>query len=223
MTAADIADKSPAPQAARFKPVHPRLVRWWHWINAFAIFFMIGSGWRIYNASPIFKFRFFNDLTIGGWLGGALQIHFAAMWLFVINGLVYLIYGFASGHFRRSFLPLRPRDVLSDFNLALEGKLAHHVGTYNAVQRLAYLGVITAFVGIVVSGLAVWKPVQFQTLACALGGYEGARIVHFLAMSAIVAFILLHVTLVAIVPSTLWPMLWGRARGEHKSDGRGVP
>src|ERR1700687_4173229 len=191
MTTADIADKS-SPPASR--PIHPRLVRWWHWINAFAMFFMIGSGWRIYNASPIFKFLFIDDLTIGGWLGGALQVHFAAMWLFVKNSLVYLIYGFVSGHFRRSFLPLRPRDVWRDFTLALAGKLEHHTGVYNAVQRLAYIGVIVALIGIVYSGLAVWKPVQFQTLAWTMGGYEGARIVHFLAMSAIVAFILLHLT-----------------------------
>ena len=217
MTATDITE-TPSPPA-RFKPVHPRLVRYWHWLNAFAMVLMIGSGWRIYNASPIFKFRFIDDLTIGGWLGGALQIHFAAMWLFVINGLVYLIYGFASGHFRRSFLPLRPREVLRDLNLALEGKLAHHVGSYNAVQRVAYVGVVLAMIGVFVSGLAIWKPVQFQTIAALMGGYEGARIVHFLMMTAIVAFILLHLTLVAIVPRTLLPMLWGRATGEHKQDG----
>jgi thiosulfate reductase cytochrome b subunit len=218
MTTTDLTGQ-PEPRAARFKPIHPRIVRWWHWINAFAIFLMVGSGWRIYNAAPIFKFTFINDLTLGGWLGGALQIHFAAMWLFVVNGLVYLTYGVVSGHFRRSFLPLRPREVLRDFNLALEGKLAHQIGTYNAVQRLAYLGVITALVGIVISGLAVWKPVQFQLLAALMGGYEGARIVHFLAMTAIVAFILLHLTLVAIVPSTLLPMLWGRARGGAHTEG----
>ena len=217
MTATDITE-TPSPPA-RFKPVHPRLVRYWHWLNAFAMVLMIGSGWRIYNASPIFKFRFIDDLTIGGWLGGALQIHFAAMWLFVINGLVYLIYGFASGHFRRSFLPLRPREVLRDLNLALEGKLAHHVGSYNAVQRVAYVGVVLAMIGVFVSGLAIWKPVQFQTIAALMGGYEGARIVHFLMMTAIVAFILLHLALVAIVPRTLLPMLWGRATGEHEGNG----
>ena len=218
MSTTDLADK-PAAGTVGFKPIHPRLVRYWHWVNAVAIFLMVGSGWRIYNAAPVFNFRFYYDLTIGGWLGGALQVHFAAMWLFVINGLVYLIYGIASGHFRRSFLPLYPRDVVRDLGLALQGKLEHHVGTYNAVQRLAYLGVIAALVGVVISGLAIWKPVQFQTLTALMGGYEGARIVHFLAMSAIVAFILLHLTLVAIVPSTLLPMLWGRARGEHKNDG----
>ena len=220
MTTTDISE-TPAPPPAKFKPVHPRLVRYWHWINVVAMVLMIGSGWRIYNAAPVFPgFRFPNDLTLGVWLGGALQLHFAAMWLLVINGLVYLIYGFASGHFRRSFLPLYPREVLRDFGLALQGKLGHHVGSYNAVQRLFYVGVILAIVGVFVSGLAIWKPVQFQTIAALMGGYDGARIVHFLMMTAIVAFIFVHLALVALVPSTLWPMLWGRARGEDDHGGQ---
>jgi len=219
MTTTDATDR-PAPPA-KFKPVHPRLVRYWHWVNAFAMVLMIGSGWRIYNASPVFPgFRFPNDLTIGGWLGGALQVHFAAMWLLVINALIYIVYGIVSGHFRRNFLPLSPRAFWRDFNLALDGKLDHHIGTYNAVQRVAYVGVILAIIGVVVSGIAVWKPVQFQTLAALMGGYEGARVVHFLMMVAIVAFILLHLALVVAVPKTLWPMLWGRARGEDdRGDG----
>jgi thiosulfate reductase cytochrome b subunit len=217
MTTTDITE-TPSPPA-KVKPVHPRLVRYWHWINAFAIIVMIASGWRIYNASPLFPFRFPSEFTMGGWLGGALQLHFAAMWLFFINGLVYLIYGFVSGHFRGTFFPLRPSEVARDLGLAFQGKLEHRVGTYNAVQRLAYVGVILALIGVFVSGLAIWQPVQFQTLAALMGGYEGARIVHFLMMAAIVAFLFLHLALVFIVPSTLLPMLWGRARGEHKQDG----
>lgn len=199
----------------KVKPLHPRLVRWTHWINAISIFLMVGSGWRIYNASPLYGFRFFDELTIGGWLGGALQVHFAAMWLFVVNGLVYLVYGFASGHFRRTFLPLRIAEIWRDFRLALDGKLEHKGPGYNAVQKLAYVGVVAALVLVVASGLAVWKPVQFPWLTFVMGGYEGARLVHFFAMTAIVAFVLLHLALVAIVPKTLLPMLWGRARGDH--------
>ena len=203
--------------AAPFKPVHPRVVRWTHWVNAVAIFMMIGSGWRIYNASPLFGFRFPGELTLGGWLGGALQWHFAAMWLFVLNGLVYAAYGILSGHFRRTFFPIRPAEVLRDLGLALQFRLSHSGGSYNAVQRVAYVGVIGALVVIVLSGLAIWKPVQLQWLAALMGGYEGARVIHFLAMSAIAAFILLHLVLVAIVPRTLLPMIWGRARGGHEA------
>ena len=192
--------------------VHTVFVRVFHWLNALGITLMILSGWRIYNASPLFSFRFPRDYTLGGWLGGALQWHFAAMWLLVINFLVYLIVGFASGHFRRRFTPVSPSSVLGDMAKALKGKLPHSISTYNAVQKAAYIGVLLAIVLTIVSGLTVWKPVQLQEIATLLGGYEGARIVHFLGMAAICAFIVLHLTLVLLVPSTLIPMIvgWGR-------------
>ena len=192
--------------------VHTVFVRVFHWLNALGITLMILSGWRIYNASPLFSFRFPRDYTLGGWLGGALQWHFAAMWLLVINFLVYLIVGFVSGHFRRRFTPVSPSSVLGDMAKALKGKLPHSTSTYNAVQKAAYIGVLLAIVLTIISGLTVWKPVQLQEVATLFGGYEGARIVHFLGMTAICAFIVLHLTLVLLVPSTLIPMIigWGR-------------
>ena len=192
--------------------VHPGLVRIWHWLNAVAILMMITSGWRIYNASPLFSFRFPNAITLGGWLGGALQWHFAAMWLLVINLLIYLVYGLVSGHFRSMFFPVTPRMVIGDVAKALRGRLPHRTGEYNAVQRAAYVLVIAAILLTIFSGLAVWKPVQFQALAALMGGYEGARLVHFFGMGAITAFIAVHLCLVALVPKTLWPMIVGFAR-----------
>lgn len=191
--------------------LHPLVVRITHWVNALAMILMIGSGWRIYNASPLFNFRFANEFTIGGWLGGALQWHFAAMWLLVINGLVYLIYGILSGHLKANLFPISPRALAADVRAGLTLKLDHASGTYNAVQKLLYLGVLAIGVIIVLSGVAVWKPIQFHLLASLFGGYEGARIVHFVCMSAIVAFVIVHLVLVAIVPSVLWPMITGRA------------
>ena len=192
--------------------VHTVFVRVFHWLNALGITLMILSGWRIYNASPLFSFRFPRDYTLGGWLGGALQWHFAAMWLLVINFLVYVIVGFVSGHFRRRFTPVSPSSVLGDMGKALNGKLPHSTSTYNAVQKAAYIGVLLAILLTIVSGLTVWKPVQLQEIATLFGGYEGARIVHFLGMTAICAFIVLHLILVLLVPSTLIPMIigWGR-------------
>ncbi len=190
--------------------LHPLIVRITHWVNAFAMILMIGSGWRIYNASPLFNFRFPNEFTIGGWLGGALQWHFAAMWLLVINGLVYLIYGLWSGHLKASMLPVSPRAVFADVRAALAFKLAHASGRYNAVQKVLYLGVLAIGIVVVLSGLSVWKPVQFHLLASVFGGYEGARLVHFICMSAIVAFVIVHLALVAIVPSVFLPMITGR-------------
>ena len=108
--------------------IHPLIVRLTHWINAFAIIIMIASGWKIYDASPIFPFMFPHWMTLGGWLGGALGWHFAAMWLLVGNGLVYLSFGFASGHFRHDFLPLSPAAIWRDFRAALTFRLGASPG-----------------------------------------------------------------------------------------------
>jgi thiosulfate reductase cytochrome b subunit len=195
--------------------IHSAFVRVFHWVNALGMFLMITSGWRIYNASPVFEsldFKFPKALTIGGWLGGALQWHFAAMWLLVVNFLVYLVIGFASGHFRHRFTPVTPKSVVTDLGKAIKGKLPHSATTYNAVQKISYIGVLIAIVLTILSGSVVWKPVQLQELGVLMGGYEGARIVHFLGMTAICVFIILHLALVLIVPSTLIPMIvgWGR-------------
>jgi thiosulfate reductase cytochrome b subunit len=193
--------------------VHPLVVRVTHWINAFAILVMVASGWRIYNASPIFPFRFPNELTLGGWLAGALQWHFAAMWLLVLNGIVYVAYGISSGHFRRKLFPLTPRAVLNDLLAALRGKLAHDdLAVYNAAQRAAYLTIILCLAVLVLSGLAIWKPVQFQEIAWLMGGYEGARVVHFVAMALVVLIVLAHIAMVILVPRTFPTMITGRAR-----------
>lgn len=198
---------------ASFVRVHPPLVRIAHWINVLAILLMVLSGWRIYNASPLFGFKFPNDWTLGGWLGGALQWHFAALWLLVVNGLLYVGYGVFSGHFRRKLLPVTPRAVLRDVGQALRGNLAHDdLRVYNAAQRAAYLGAIALGVVLVLSGLAIWKPVQFQELAALMGDYEGARYVHFFAMVALLLFVAVHVVMVALVPRTLPTMFTGRAR-----------
>jgi thiosulfate reductase cytochrome b subunit len=194
--------------------VHPWLVRVTHWINAFAIVLMLLSGWGIYNASPLFGFTFARGITLGGWLGGSIAWHFAAMWMLVVNGLVYLVYGLISGHFARSFLPLGPRLVWRDLGAALRLELVHRPGAYNAVQRLAYVGVLLLGAVLVLSGLSLWKPVQLQELASVMGGYESARRVHFLAMAGLVLFILVHLLLVALVPRTLPGMITGRVRAE---------
>jgi thiosulfate reductase cytochrome b subunit len=190
--------------------IHPLVVRICHWVNAFAILLMIFSGWRIYDASPIFHFSFPSNLTLGGWLGGALQWHFAAMWLLVINGLVYVLFGIFSGHFKHSFFPLKAKAILREITNLFHGKVSHVLGAYNAIQKLAYLVVILLGITLVLSGLAIWKPVQFQELAAFMGGYEGARVVHFLAMAGAAGFIVIHVVMVMLVPRTLPPMLTGR-------------
>jgi thiosulfate reductase cytochrome b subunit len=197
--------------AAAQPAIHPAWVRITHWVNAVAVLLMIMSGWEIYNASPLFPFVFPRTVTLGGWLGGALLWHFAAMWLLFVNGLVYLVLGLATGRFRRKFIPIRAGELAADVRAALTGHLAHDdLAAYNAVQKLLYVGVILAGIVIVLSGLAIWKPVQLQTLTALFGGYEAARYVHFVAMTAIAGFVLVHVIMAFVVPKSLRAMIVGR-------------
>ncbi len=196
--------QSPARRSA-----HPPAIRVMHWIGAVALICMVMSGWQIYNASPLFPFAFPGWITLGGWLGGAIAWHLAAMWLLAADGLCYLAYGLTSGHFRRKMLPVGPRSFGQDFMAALGFRLAHRLGHYNAVQRAFYLGVIAAVIVSVATGVSIWKPMQLAWLTDLFGGYDTARYVHFFAMSAIVAFLLVHVALVALYPRTLVSMTVG--------------
>jgi thiosulfate reductase cytochrome b subunit len=202
---------SDRPAVARAKVIQPAWVRIVHWINAVAMILMIMSGWQIYNASPLFDFRFSSSITLGGWLGGALLWHFAAMWLLMVNGLVYLTLGFATGRFARKLLPISPAGVIADTRAALTGKLSHgDLTRYNYVQKLLYAGIIVVGVVIVLSGLSIWKPVQLQYLTALFGGYDVARYVHFICMASIVAFLVVHVALALLVPKSLRAMIIGR-------------
>jgi thiosulfate reductase cytochrome b subunit len=199
-----------APTAAD-RPVHPLYVRVTHWINALAVLIMLGSGWQIYNASPLFAFTFPSGMTLGGWLAGGLLWHFAAMWVLIANGLVYVTLGLATGRFRERLLPIRPGELVRDLGAALTGRLRHDdLARYNAVQKLLYAGILLTGLVIVASGLAIWKPVQLRELAVLFGGYEGARLVHFFAMVAIVLFLVLHVVMAFVVPKSLRAMIRGR-------------
>ena len=191
--------------------LHPWPVRIMHWINALAMMVMIGSGWGIYNDSVIFHVLHFPAaLRVGHWAAESLLWHFAAMWLLVLNGLAYLAYGAATGRLRERLLPIRLADLVQTIRDTLRFKVAHQdLTTYNAVQKLLYIVVMLAGISQVVSGLAVWKPVQFSGLLSLLGGFQGARLVHFLGMAVIVGFLVVHVALSLLVPSTLWAMLTG--------------
>jgi thiosulfate reductase cytochrome b subunit len=211
MSSLTIGNEHAAPTTPRAKVIQPGWVRTVHWINAVAIVLMIMSGWQVYNASPLFRFSFPASITLGGWLGGALLWHFAAMWLLMVNGLVYLTLGFATGRFARKLLPVTPSGVIADTNAALTGKLSHDdLSKYNYVQKLLYIGIIVVGVVIVLSGLSIWKPVQLQYLTALFGGYDIARYVHFVCMAAICAFLVVHVALALLVPKSLRAMIIGR-------------
>jgi thiosulfate reductase cytochrome b subunit len=187
--------------------IHPLYVRVTHWINALAMLVMIGSGWQIYNASPLFPFTFPRS-ALGGWLAGGLLWHLAAMWVLTVNGLVYLAVGLATGRFRK-LLPIRFRDVMRDLGAALTGRLNRDVARYNAVQKAVYAAILLTGAVSVLSGLAIWKPVQLRELTLLFGGYDAARYVHFFAMAIIVLFLIVHVVMALLVPKSLRAMIRG--------------
>ena len=193
------------------RKLHPIPVRIMHWINALAMFIMIGSGWKIYNDEVIFGWLHFPEaLTIGHWAQHGLQWHFFGMWLIVLNGLSYLTYGLVTGRFKRMLLPVRWSELIATIKDALRFRLSHDDPThYNTVQKLLYIGVICAGILIVISGLAIWKPIQFSELLALFGSFQNARLVHFLCMTAIVLFIAVHISLALLVPHTLIAMLTG--------------
>jgi thiosulfate reductase cytochrome b subunit len=191
--------------------IHPAWLRLTHWVNALAVVILVMSGWRIYNATAFFDFAFPKGLTLGGWLGGALLWHFAAMWILAINGTLYVLLNALTRRLFTKFFPISPKQFVSDFLAALKGKLSHaDPQQYNTVQRLAYLFVMLDSLLLVCSGLVLWKSVQFPLLGSLLGGYEGARRVHFFAMSALVFFVAVHLVMVLLVPRTLLAMVRGR-------------
>ena len=211
--------------------VHSPFVRVTHWINVIAILIMIGSGWRIYNNVPIFSWLTFPEwATLGGdpeityklnkdvGFSNALLWHFAAMWLFFVNGVVALAAGILSGRLRMKWLPVTIAELLQDIRAALSFDLSHDdIRVYNAVQKLLYIGVILAAILMLVSGLAIWKPVQFQTLTWLFYDFQGARLAHFLGMSAIVLFLIVHVTLAILVPKTITAMTRGSILAQRES------
>jgi thiosulfate reductase cytochrome b subunit len=197
--------------ARRERRLHPLPLRVMHWTNAVAIFIMIGSGWKIYNDDVIFGWLHFPDaVVIGKWAQYGLQWHFFGMWIFVLNGLAYLGYGIATGRFRQKLFPISIREILTTVGDALRFRLKHDDLThYNAVQKILYLGIILIGILIVTSGLALWKPVQFSELAALFGSFQTIRLVHFLCMSAIVVFLIVHIALALLVPQSLVAMLTG--------------
>ena len=206
-------DRSAVSRPARV--AHPWPVRVMHWIGAYAMICMILSGWQIYNASPSFPFTIPNWMTLGGWLAGGIAWHISAMWLLAADGVAYIIYGVASGHFRRNLNVPRPGDVVRETGLALRFKLPHRAGVYNSVQRLLYVFVIVAAVLAVITGLSIWKPVQFGAVTALFGGYAIARLIHLGLMVGIVGFTVIHLVLVVLFPRTLVSMVVSTPAEEH--------
>lgn len=189
-----------------------------HWLNAVSVLALILSGWAIYNAAPFYPIRFPAWLTLGGHLTEALRWHFLFMWTFGVSSLALIGLRIAAGRGGPPLWPVQSKCVRREIAAVLRLDLAHRAGEYIHCQRLLYLTVFGASVVAFLSGLALWKPVQLHAIATLFGGYEAARRVHFWAMAAIGGFVVIHLVMVAIVPSTLAGMLLGaRLSRRHKS------
>ncbi len=207
---ATVADREARPA----RRLHPLAVRIMHWLNAVAMIIMILSGWGIYNDEAIFGWLFFPEaLTLGSWAPVHLQWHFAAMWFLVINGLAYLVYGVVTGRFAERLYPISAGEIVHVVRDTLRLRFAHDdLTVYNAVQKVLYIVVMVAGIVQVATGLAIWKPVQFSWITALFGGFQGARLAHFIGMAVIVGFLVVHVALSLVVWRTLLAMLTGGPR-----------
>lgn len=187
---------------------HPTVVRFCHWLNAITLTIMILSGLRIFMAFPSFgpripEHKLLNipaALTLGGWLGGALQWHLTFMWIFALTGLVYVIYEIASGHYKTVLF--RPRDIPGVWPMVrhyfLFGPDPPQTEAYNPLQKLAYTTAILCGALSLITGMVIYKPTQLSGLAWLMGGFHWARVWHFAAMCGFLAFIPGHLVMVAL-------------------------
>jgi thiosulfate reductase cytochrome b subunit len=195
---------------------HPFIIRLTHWVNAVALAIMVSSGLRIYNASPVFSFKVPESLTLGGWLAGGREWHFFAMWLFLFNGLVWAAYNILTRHGRQTTLFRRSDSggVLPMILYYVRIRKEHPpVRKYNALQKLAYTTVPLAAVGVILTGVSIYWPVQFGGLTRLFGGYDTARVWHFLFMAAILSFVFGHLFMVLLAGwANFWSMITGWKR-----------
>lgn len=202
-------DSSIAPAVRPSIYEHPWAVRFAHWLNAVAVTVLAMSGLQIFNAFPSFGSKIPQEnlvdavppaLTLGGWLGGALRWHFTFMWIFAAGGLLYVAFEAGSGHFRTVLFT--PRDVPGVWPMVrhyfLFGAKPASRGQYNALQKLAYTAVLGFGALSLLTGLVMYKPVQLSPVGWLVGGYRGARVLHFAAMCGLLAFVPGHLIMVAL-------------------------
>jgi len=214
VVAVEVVATAPAAKADEPPPLvraayeHPLAIRVTHWVNAVSLFVLIGSGLRIFRAFPSFGPKIPEkvlidipkSLTLGGWLGGALQWHFTFMWFFAASGIFYLAYQVVSGHYRTMLFT--PRDIPGVWPMARHyfffGPKPLATGQYNPLQKLAYTSSIGFGILSLLTGIVLYKPAQFSWLAFLFGGFHLTRVWHFAAMCGFLAFIPGHLIMVVL-------------------------
>jgi len=199
---------------------HPFIIRLCHWVNALSLFVMVGSGLQIFRAFPSFGAKipqkdlinWPRSLALGGWLGGALQWHLTFMWIYIATGLLYFGYQIFSGHYKQVLFVRR--DVPGLWPMVRHyfffGPKLSVREAYNPLQKYAYTSVIVLGVLSVLTGFAIWKPVQFSWLAWLMGGFHWTRLWHFLIMCVLLSFVFCHLVIVVLHGwNNFVPMLTG--------------
>jgi len=192
-------------------PIHSLFLRVVHSLNAVTVLGLIASGWAIYNASPFYSITFPVSVTLGGYLTEALRWHFTFIWIFLITSTLFIglrVFHGSSNH-GPTLIPISHKAIQSDLKNFFTLKLEHPLGEYNHIQRFLYVFVFLGFVLLILSGLGLWKPVQFQLFNDLVGGYEMMRRVHFWSMASISAFVIIHLTMVMLAPKTLLSIFFG--------------
>jgi thiosulfate reductase cytochrome b subunit len=192
----------------RLEAKHPRAIRWFHWINFPVLSVMIWSGLLIYWANDVYRIgfgdttllhlfptSFYDLLGLGRRLSEGMAWHFLFMWIFAINGILYVLYTAISGEWRylipdRNTLREAIQVTLYDLRLS---KTHPPPAKFNGAQKIAYTSIILMGVGSLVTGVAIYKPVQFSWLTVMVGGYQAARFEHFWLTIGYVLFFLVHV------------------------------
>lgn len=196
--------------------IHKGSLRLLHWLNAMAVLVLISSGWAIYNADPFYDFSFTNPVLLGNFLTEALRWHLALAWFFFATVLLFIIFRVLMSVDGPALKPVSLKGVYADMIAAIAIRLHHSVGTYNQIQRIFYLSIMLLFFIVLLSGLALWKPVQLYALTELFGCYESTRRVHFWTMVSIVIFIVVHLFMIIITPSTLLSMIFGAETKNRK-------
>jgi thiosulfate reductase cytochrome b subunit len=174
---------APAPKQAFF-------IKAFHSINLIALIFMTASGLQIYNANPVFGgragWRFPKELLLGGWLGGGRNWHFASMWVFSMTLLIYGIYIFITRRWKHRFTSEKDIQALQAKNPKRKNYAWH---------RLAYTAIIPILLIAIVSGLCMYKPVQFAWISGLFGNWQNLRVAHFLTIPIVLIFAIAHIFL----------------------------
>lgn len=197
----------------RIRKKHPLAIRWFHWVNFPVLAVMIWSGLQIYWANDVYKIQiggkdlihffpdsFYDALNLPYHLSEGMAWHFVFMWFFFVNGFLYVVYTVFSGEWRflipnKNSLKEAGQVVLHDLHLR---KTIPPQDKYNSAQKIAYTAIVIMGFGSLLTGLAIYKPIQLSWLCTVFGGYETCRIIHFILMIGYCIFFLIHVLQVVL-------------------------